>query len=91
MTSSRRAMVGVTPARIGSAAAVLRRVVEGSIRHGADRALTERKSTTSDLGHHFGPEESGKLAGDGGGHDRAHVLVSGELSEAPRQADLRGP
>jgi len=38
-------MVGVTPARIGSAAAVLRRVVEGSIRRGADRALTDGETT----------------------------------------------
>ncbi len=38
-------MVGVTPARIGSAAAVLRRVVEGSLRRGADRALSDGKIT----------------------------------------------
>ena len=37
--------MGVTPARIGSAAAVLRRVVEGSLRHGADRALSDGKIT----------------------------------------------
>jgi len=37
--------VGVTPARIGSAAAVLRRVVEGSLRRGADRALSDGKIT----------------------------------------------
>jgi hypothetical protein len=36
-------MVGTTPARIGSAAAVLRRVVEGSPRRGADRALDDGK------------------------------------------------
>ena len=42
--------MGVTPARIGSAAAVLRRVVEGSRRRGADRALSEAKITGSDLG-----------------------------------------
>ena len=35
----------MTPARIGSAAAVLRRVVEGSTRHGADRALDDGKIT----------------------------------------------
>ena len=62
-------MLGVTPARIGSAAAVLRRVVEGSTRRGADRALAEGKNTISELGHHLGPEEPGELAGDGGGHD----------------------
>jgi len=45
VTSSRRAMVGTTPARIGSAAAVLRRVVEGSLRRGADRALSDGKIT----------------------------------------------
>ena len=83
--------MGVTPARIGSAAAVLRRVVEGSLRRGADRALSDGKITVSDLGHHLGPEEPGELAGDGGGHDRAHVLVGGELAEPPGQADLRGP
>ena len=38
-------MLGVTPARIGSAAAVLRRVVEGSLRRGADRALSDGKIT----------------------------------------------
>ena len=37
--------MGVTPARIGSAAAVLRRVVEGSLRRGADRALSDGKIT----------------------------------------------
>ncbi len=36
-------MVGVTPARIGSAAAVLRRVVEGSTSRGADRTLADGK------------------------------------------------
>ena len=84
--------MGVTPARIGSAAAVLRRVVEGSIRRGADRALSRREDhRRSDLGHHLGPEEPGELTGDGGGHDRAHVLVGSQLSEAPGQTDLRGP
>jgi hypothetical protein len=38
--------VGTTPARIGSAAAVLRRVVEGSTRHGADRVLADGTITT---------------------------------------------
>ena len=84
-------MVGVTPARIGSAAAVLRRVVEGSLRRGADRALSEAKSTVSDLGHHLGPEEPGELPGDGGSHHRAYVLVGCELAEPLGQADLRGP
>ena len=74
-------MVDVTPARIGSAAAVLRRVVEGSVRHGADRALTGGKITGSDLGHHLGPQEPGQLASDGGGHHRANVLMGGQLPE----------
>ena len=60
--------MGTTPARIGSAAAVLRRVVEGSVRHGADRALTEGRSWCSGLGHYLGPEEPGELAGDSGGN-----------------------
>jgi len=76
-------MVGVTPARIGSAAAVLRRVVEGSLRRGADRALSDGEITLSDLRHHLGPEEPGELAGDGRSHDRAHVLVGRQLAEAP--------
>jgi hypothetical protein len=71
--------VGTTPARIGSAAAVLRRVVEGSTRHGADRALADGTITYSDLGHHLGPEEPGQLAGDGGSHHGASVLVGGQL------------
>ena len=83
--------MGITPARIGSAAAVLRRVVEGSLRRGADRALSDGKITGSDLGHHLGPEEPGELAGDGGSHDRAHVLVGGQLAEPLGQADLGGP
>ena len=37
--------MGATPARIGSAAAVLRRVVEGSVKRGADHALTDGKIT----------------------------------------------
>jgi hypothetical protein len=69
-------MVGVTPARIGSAAAELRRVVEGSLRRGADHALSDGKITLSDLRHHLGPEEPGEFAGYSGGNDRAHVLVA---------------
>jgi hypothetical protein len=84
-------MLGVSPARIGSAAAVLRRVVEGSVRRGADRALTDRNITVTDLGHHLGPQEPGEFAGDSGGNDGAHVLVGGELAEPLGQADLRGP
>jgi len=68
VTSSRTAIVGTTPARIGTAAAVPRRVVEGSVRRGADRALTDGKSPCSDLGHHLGPEEPGELTCNGGGH-----------------------
>ena len=68
-----------------------RRVVEGSLRRGADRALSEAKITVSDLGHHLGPEKPGELPGDGGSHDRAHILVGSKLAEAPGQADLRGP
>ena len=70
---------------------MLRRVVEGSLRRGADRALSERKITVSDLGHHLGPEEPGELAGNGGGHDGTHVLVGSELAEAPGQTDLSSP
>jgi hypothetical protein len=69
VTPSQRRTLDVTPARIGSAAAVLRRVVKGSLRRGADRALSDGKIMVSDLGHHLGPEEAGELAGDGGGHD----------------------
>ena len=83
--------MGVTPARIGSVAAVLRRVVEGSLRRGADRTLSEKETTVSDLGHHLGPEEAGELTCNGGRHDRAHVLVGGELAEATRQPDLGRP
>ena len=58
-------MVGATPARIRSAAAVLRCVVEGSLRRGADRALSDGTTTVSDLSHHLGPEEPRELAGNG--------------------------
>ena len=83
--------MGTTPARIGSAAAALRRVVEGSTRRGADRALADGKITNSDLGHHLGPEEPGQLAGDGGGHDGASVLVGGKLFEPFGQPYLCRP
>ena len=63
----------------------------GSLRRGADRALSDGEITVSGLGHHLGPEEPGELAGDGGGHDRAHVLVGSELAEPPREPDLCGP
>ena len=84
-------MLGVTPARIGSAAAVLRRVVKGSTRRGADRALAEENFTLLDLGHHLGPEEPRQFPGDGGSDDRAHILVRGQLSESAAQADLGRP
>jgi hypothetical protein len=83
--------VGTTPARIGSAAAELRRVVEGSTRRGANRALADGRSRSSGLGHDLGPEEPGELTGDGGSHDGANVLVGGQLSESLGQPDLRGP
>ena len=53
--------MGVTPARIGSAAAVSGAPEEGSLRRGADRVASEAKITRSDLGDHLGPEGPGEL------------------------------
>ena len=84
--------MGTSPARIGSAAAVLRHVVEGSTRRrGADRSLIDGKNTVFDLGCHLGPEEPGELTSDGGGHHGADILVGGQLSEPLGQANLCRP
>ena len=45
MEPSERGRLDVTPARIGSAAAVLRRIVEDSATSGADRAVTDGTTT----------------------------------------------
>jgi hypothetical protein len=79
------------PARIGSAAAVLRRVVEDSTRRGVDRALTDGRSRCSILGRHLGPEEPGELSGNGGGNDGADVLVGGQLVEPPPSFRMSAP
>ena len=68
MASSREGRPGITTARIDSAAAVLRRVVNDSITVGADRAVIEGGVMTSVRRVHLGPQEPGQLSGHGGGH-----------------------
>jgi hypothetical protein len=58
---------------------------------GADRAVIDPVIMGSVVGDHLGPQEPGELTGDGGGHDRADILVDGELTEAAREADLGRP
>jgi hypothetical protein len=43
MEPSQRRRSGIAPARVESAAAVLRRVVEDSVTSGVDRAVTDRE------------------------------------------------
>lgn len=43
------------------------------------------------VGDHFGPQEPGELAGHGGGHHGADVLVDGQLSEAVGETHLGRP
>ena len=58
-----------------------------------DRAVTRygQGGHRQSVGHHLGPQEPGELAGDGGGHHGADVLVGGELTEAAGEADLGRP
>jgi hypothetical protein len=56
----------------------------GSFRsgRGADRAVSEMQGHGSVVGVHLSPQETGELSGDGGGHDRLHVLAGRKDSES---------
>ena len=88
---TRRSEVGITGEDRDSAAAVLRRVVEGSTGPRRQIALIDGKNAVQTSAVVFGPEEPGELAGDGGGHHGADILVGGQLSEPLGQANLCRP
>ncbi len=84
-------MVGPTPARIGSAAAVLRRVVEGSRRRGADRALSEGKITGVRPRPPSRPRGTRRARGQWPQPRPSARSCVQRVAEALGQADLRGP
>ncbi len=82
MTVTRKGPLGRTTARVGPAAAVLRRVGLASLTAGADPAVSGEVSLGSIGCGHLGPTETGELPGHGRGHDRLHVLTGGQGAEA---------
>jgi hypothetical protein len=65
MVPSRRGRLGIAPARVESAAAVLRRVVEDSVTAGADRAVTDTVPMTQSgatISAHRNPASSRAMA-----------------------------